>query len=215
VGGVVALLTTVLTIFGNDNHLNRLSTQANAIDTRIKFAVPVGTIVAYGGPVEDDRKKELDDMGWLLCDGSLVPTGDKYERLSKLLGRVWGKGNNSDRVSLPDLQGMFLRGVDPIGKADPDFRLRTNWSGDRGPLVGSFQSNSLATHQHFAFKNTNVVGRIHITATRTAVNEGKSDGVDNYVIRGSEFEADTGLTSKTGSSETRPNNAYVHYLIKY
>ncbi len=64
--------------------------------------MPIGSIVAYAGATAP--------TGWLLCNGAPIPAGTQYDPLRKLLGVT----------TTPDLQGYFLRGLDPSGKVDPD-----------------------------------------------------------------------------------------------
>lgn len=195
VGAVAGLLATLLTIMSGDNQLSRLLTKADSIDTRLRLAVPVGTIVAYGGPIDDKRRTELLEAGWLICDGSNLPREDRFTKLSSLLGRLWGPGNGSDAVSLPDLTGQFLRGIDSYGKNDPNYTSRTNWNGDVvGPQVGSMQGDQFREHFH---------GYTIGTGTPNSL----ASGTGRYVKEQAE--------SNKGGEETRPKNAYVYYLIKY
>ena len=225
VGGGFGLLATLLTIVTSDNQLSRMLTQGRGL---AKYQVPVGTIMAYGGPIEEDRRRQLDEQGWLVCDGSLVPSGEKYEPLNRLLGRIWGPGNNSDRVGLPNLQGRFLRGIDPTlnGAIDPDNQTRTNWQGRLGPIVGSFQSDSTkrpntnfsainsGAHDH-AITGPAAKDAAGSTDTAFAIGNNPKDerrtfpkltvsgGIHPHTINGG------------GDAETRPKNAYVYYIIKY
>jgi hypothetical protein len=134
---------------------------------------PVGTIVAYMGNSAPD--------GWLLCDGRDV--GITHSELSRIVG---------DKT--PDLRGVFLRGLDPTGKIDPDGENRK---------PGSPQPDMIKNHQH-----------PYIFWTHVDANGGKSGG-------GAPDVAGTGTSGKTGdpatggASETRPKNVAVNYIIKF
>jgi hypothetical protein len=79
---------------------------------------PVGSIQAYYGTTDPD--------GWLICDGRSTPTGSEYNALRALVG---------DKI--PDLRGMFLRGLNNgrnDGKGDTDDSSSCNER--RGSHVG-------------------------------------------------------------------------------
>jgi hypothetical protein len=115
--------------------------------------------------------------------------------------------------NLPDLRGMFLRGVNgerrdfdqPHQLMDPGATRRTN-SFDFGPVagasVGSYQRDEVGPHTH-AFT-------LHIA---------KSDVGASYPGGSSPFYEDSpktklGIKDNDGI-ETRPRNVYVHFLIKF
>jgi hypothetical protein len=66
--------------------------------------VPTGSIMPYIGTTAPN--------GWLLCDGSAIPSGIYYDKLKTLTG------NNT-----PDLRAMFLRGAGSgNGKEGPSLK---------------------------------------------------------------------------------------------
>jgi hypothetical protein len=112
---------------------------------------PPGTIVAFGGTNIPS--------GWLLCDGRPL-TNAMFPNLFAAIGTSWGDGtldssgvaenppNPATDFNLPDLRGMFLRGVNAnLTNAlwtDPDATLRTNrYGGNAGNAVGSIQDDAL------------------------------------------------------------------------
>jgi len=226
VGAVAGLLATLLTIMTGDNQLTRLLAQARGLT---KYQVPVGTIIAYGGPIEPERRQQLDDAGWLVCDGALVPAGQKYQALASLVGHLWGPGNNSDRVSLPDLRGVFLRGVDPEGKNDPEYAKRFSyWEPGKivGASVGSFQLDATRQPSN-AFRMTNSGEHSHSIDGPAAKDDGgRADtafAIGNHprnerrdfpelTVKGG---AHSHVVNAGGDVETRPKNVYVNYIIKY
>lgn len=87
--------------------------------------MPVGMIVPFAGLTPP--------MGWLLCDGSEVPT-IRYSALAQVIGTLYGNQNAYDATTnplgtkgyetfkLPDLRGRFPLGADNMfnGKQVPD-----------------------------------------------------------------------------------------------
>lgn len=187
----------------------------------INSLLPVGTIVPYAGSVwsQDDLPS-----GWLLCDGRQVPQESEYDQLRQLL-RATAWGNRGAVVHVPDLRGMFLRGVDdpdgPAGKEwkagdndkEPDKRVDPA-SGKPDDRVGSVQDDAFQVHKH-QYSNGYVIK--------------EGGGGDNGIRWGEEFKArtdDRAMTSKItkdspdgptlrAGNETRPKNAYVNFIIKY
>ncbi len=138
------------------------------------YKTPVGTIAAYMGNTAPP--------GWLPCNGA--PVDDKYAVLKSML--VGGR--------TPDLQGVFLRGLDPTGKIDID--------GKGTRALGSFEEDAFKQHSH-------PVSDVLIPAS--------GPGTDHYdqgqkqVISGNSTAGD----SPTGGTETRPKNVAVNFIIKF
>jgi microcystin-dependent protein len=60
--------------------------------------MPTGAIIPYYG--------ETAPKGWLLCDGSSIPSGDEYESLRILLG-----SSDNPAINTPNLTGKVLLGM--------------------------------------------------------------------------------------------------------
>lgn len=180
---------------------------ADDVQRLIDDAVPPGVIMAFGG--ETNRIPH----GWELCDGREVSADDeKYKRLAKAIGTVWG-GSGTPKFYLPDLRGMFLRGVSGDSTRDPERESRkaprhgvtTTNPGNQGNQVGSLQDDAFRRHEHR-------VGPIPV---------GHTNGGNNHPHR---IVSDDGpswnnvefwqTAQAHGGEETRPINAYVHYIIK-
>jgi len=99
----------------------------------------------------------------------------------------WGVGDGSTTFQLPDLRGLFLRGLDMARGIDLN------------RVLGVQQGDDLISHNH-TVPNYTPTGSF--TQTGTAVTLAYSAGV-NYG------------TSSTGGTETRPKNHAVQILIKY
>ncbi|MCP4134273.1 MAG: tail fiber protein [bacterium] len=154
-------------------------------------ASPVGTIVPYGGTSIPD--------GWKLCDGTVLSRTEYAELFSKI-GTAWGTSNASS-FNLPDLRGVFLRGVSGTSGMDPDKNDRTPLKpgGNSGNTVGSYQDDIIERHLH---------------PNRFAALT-PSNGVEGGGLRrAAQDEAETEY-NEGGGNETRPKNVYVNYIIKY
>lgn len=159
--------------------------------------VPTGSIMPYIGTTAPN--------GWLLCDGSAIPSGIYYDKLKTLVG------NNT-----PDLRAMFLRGVGSgNGKVGPDLKV--------------VQQDALGIHNHGVNLNTNYSGThshsMFFSNDNYSGNGGGDTGLEddrpndyNREIHtdnsGSHYHNVSGNTYTTGGSETRPINYGVNYIIK-
>lgn len=162
--------------------------------------VPVGTILAYAGT----NPAELADKGWLLCDGAVVETS-KFKRLYGAIGFGYGKFDDK-RFYLPDLRGVFLRGMSWGEPADPDAKTRKalNPGGNTGAMVGTLQEYGTGKPVK-EFTGYVPKGQSWYTSY-------------NYGLQGYGGLNPVGIqynTSSGGALETRPVNKYVHYIIKY
>jgi hypothetical protein len=160
---------------------------------------PPGSVVAYMGNALPP--------GWLLCDGSAV-SRMQYPDLFLVLGTSSGPGDGSATFNLPDMRGMFLRGVlgsqtnvfpGTANMFDPDVLTRTNIvaGGNVGNAVGSIEADQLRTHSHGLPMGTG-------SPWDDCCNE-QPDILPDIAAQ----------TSPAGGNETRPVNAYVNYIIKY
>ena len=189
---------------------------------------PPGFIMPFAG----DSSKIPN--GWFLCDGREI-SRSQYSALYAVILDNWGRGNNSTTFNLPDLRGTFLRGRDGSAGNDPDNVASTNNGidgkryakyngGNDGNSVGSYQSDAIQ----------NIKGNVGVR-----VREGTSSGSpienptgafkagpnrtmrivssspnDVWSIPTLDFDASGSVGART-TTETRPKNAYVNFLIKY
>jgi microcystin-dependent protein len=166
--------------------------------------VPVGTIIAYGGEVNENTNN------YLLCDGKEY-TRDQYPELFTAIGKAWGSSGDG-RFNVPNLQGMFLRGVngnrtdgfkDPdVGKRDPSMP-----GGNPTNNVGSVQLCAISSHNHTLSGENDANCQYAPSLTGGNLNPGRT-----WEIHGRGQAP--GITDASVGNETRPNNAYVYWLIK-
>jgi microcystin-dependent protein len=165
---------------------------------------PSGAVMAFAGSTPPE--------GWLLCNG-LAVSRTTYSSLFSAIGTSHGLGDNSSTFNLPNYQGLFLRGRANGSSNDPDRNSRTamNSGGSIGDSVGSFQEDSVQVHDHFYIYRE----RNSTRPTGSTVNLDDSTGwqSDGDLDRIRYYTEVSGFTGKF-SSETRPRNASVNYIIK-
>jgi len=172
--------------------------------------IPPGTIFPFGASTIP--------QGWLPCDGTLYdsePVGHEnpFYRLFQSIGFEWGKDGTRFRV--PDLRGRFIRGFDDGQGNDPDSNDRRTLNSDgsisniiTGDAVGSYQEDAFQGHWH-----------LNNADHGSGSSEISRQGVGGYQIFQYNQIRDAINDGVNGdprySSETRPQNAAVHYIIKY
>jgi microcystin-dependent protein len=206
---------TAASFVGSGAGLTEINTN-NLVQQIVEALCPPGTIVAFAGTNIPS--------GWLLCDGRGLAQS-AYPRLFSAISTNWGSTNLAASFNLPDLRGMFLRGVngtrlDGAGPNlfDADANSRTNWTrGNLGNAVGSVQLDALQnlTGTVGSFDNYAAIKGTTDGAFYRNYNVGKLGGIgsganDQY----DEVKLDASKVART-STETRPRNAYVNYIIKY
>lgn len=159
--------------------------------------VPAGTVAPFGGEATQVPR------GWILCDGRELASA-AYPRLYKAIGKAWGS-STVDKFRVPDLQGLFLRGVDGTANRDPDKASRSAIApgGNGGMNVGSYQEDQFKSHVHNADPNNKFMEFRY----QAAEYSGWQSAGNSVNLRDA--------TQPAGGSETRPKNAYVNYIIKY
>lgn len=209
----------------------RASTAANADQLNhappSDFFLPPGMMVPFAGPTNNIP------TGWLLCDGRAVPIAS-YSRLYNAISNAWGGAGTN--FNLPDLRGMFLRGVN-LGRTgdlgDPHATTRgpSAPGGLAGDNVGSVQTSQFRPHRHRWAEIDGNASRFSRSLYSWDVNgygyqalrpfvagdDGTSGDDDSFEVSA---PANAALYTKSGTTvedagETRPNNAYVNYIIKY
>ncbi len=190
--------------------------------------VPVGSMIIFGGP------KTNIPAGWLACDGRAYASAD-YPKLYAALGTSWGNGSTgtggtTGQFNVPDMRGMFPRGVDDGAGRDDNRTSRTSVmaGGNTGDNVGTYQPGEMQSHDHGGItSNTNRGGHNH-TYISGLLGAGNSA---NFAVDGGTFLTgrlrifpDTHVTGGTGvhdhsissdgGAETRPENVAVWYIIR-
>jgi microcystin-dependent protein len=173
-------------------------------------APPIGTIIPYYGTAVS--AEALNMGGWFLCDGKLIDNispdilfDDEKDALKAVVG-----------LSLPDLRGLFLRGIDPNGTYDVANR-------GVGDYQASFAAATAHTHNYekaTSTNNSNVTlnqstsSVSNTTSNVTVLNTGTSLGGGNHSHSLNYSTVATESSGGGGSTDTRPANRAVNYLIK-
>ena len=173
---------------------------------------PAGVIVPFAGEVENIPS------GWMLCDGSEV-SRTEYANLYDAIGVCWGTGNGSTTFNLPDLRGMFLRGVsgDSGNDDDADDRIVLNDNGgNTGNQVGSYQSDAIRniTGERNGTYQLSPAGICYANGAFGVTNGGGHHHAGYHADSGAIFSFDASRVVPVGS-DNRPKNVYVNYIIKF
>lgn len=163
--------------------------------------LPVGSVIIWAGDPTDLP------LNWKVCNGKALKKTD-YADLFSILGTNWDKdeGFHTDFFNIPDLRGVFLRGVnddrnDPF--ADPDVAGRVRLKSDATAAkdaAGSFQFSAIGPHQHDYASPFGSGGDSNSGTGRDATSK---EVTKSYTTTGGAL-----------ARETRPVNAYVYYIIK-
>lgn len=170
-------------------------------------ALPTGTIIA--SMLEFDKFQSVAGDAWKPADGRKVSAKSKYATLT-------------GKTTLPDLRGMFLRGLNQFDPAkgprtdkykDPDGSRRREGQlqedatslpkNKKNPFKGD--AASAGDHSHVYFKAIREGGRSG-SNERAASEAGTTGSAGSHTH--------TVLITGGGDSETRPVNIAVFYYIK-
>jgi microcystin-dependent protein len=180
------------------------------------IGVPVGTVVAFAGKVESSPSNppsnfvtNLEVLGWMVCEERLLKVSE-YPELFAVLGYLYGGAG--DVFKIPDYRGYFLRGVNGRSNNDPDASIRQHPSQDdkKEDGVGSRQQDALQSHQH-------QYDRVPKTTTILQPEKG-APAIAPLPNPGLTEQATDSLSPPGNvrtSTETRPKNVAVNYIIKY
>ena len=157
------------------------------------LSVPHGTILPYYGTTN-----QVPDR-FLICDGTNVTTNNYPELCSVLTNANKSLMVSDQVVKLPDLRGMFLRGLDAGGM------IVTN---EQGRLLGSLQRDTVGPHEHrVGFRVDGSIGSNGPKVNPAVIAVTPPDVA--------QFEKTRGILGGTPSTETRPVNVAVNFIIKY
>jgi microcystin-dependent protein len=190
-------------------------------DRRRNLGIPSGVVFPFAGTVAP--------YGYLICDGSPILKSE-YPQLFLSIGFSHGDGSqNSDgtasgftsttHFNLPDYRGRFLRGVDGLAGNDPDklTRLASKTGGTSGNNVGSVQQDAMQGHWHNIDGGVNSADDPGGPENSLTASAGGTVAI-NSTLKSQNYIRDAKTDSVNGtprtSSESRPKNANVNYIIK-
>lgn len=132
---------------------------------------------------------------WAPCDGRPVPN-------SKFL-------TLTSQVQIPDLRGMFLRGLNTFDPYQPVPAINPIKADTDNRVVGSYQQDGFAQHKHDSG------ARVRGDWTHAGNDYGTAkSGQGNVWEHHKSHAYKTPYTSSVGGKETRPKNIAVFYYIK-
>ncbi|MBX4336509.1 phage tail protein [Bartonella raoultii] len=159
--------------------------------------------------------------GWLICDGKAY-SRITYRSLFEAIGTAWGAGDGFSTFHVPDLRGVFLRGLDSGRNID----AQRDFASIQKDLMHAHQhkgqtlsTEHLLDKEHYWDGNTtDILGyklRLFeggVLANFTGV---ESEYIDGYLIEpySVDHSPDVNL-ERTGEGETRPINMSVLFCIK-
>lgn len=147
-------------------------------------------------------------FGYLKANGAAV-SRTAYAALFAKLGTYYGAGDGSTTFNLPDLRGVFVRGLDDSRGIDP------------GRTLYSLQGSQNASHSHTA--SSDVQGAHSHGIWPIAVNIATGQGGGHYSV-GATLSANSAVAGAhnhtitvdaAGGAEARPVNVAMMYCIKY
>lgn len=124
-----------------------------ACSPMLSGAQVVGEIRAFSFGADTNAGRALRANGWREATGQPVVIA-QCRQLYDAIGHSWGTRDRNNEFNLPDLRGVFLRGVDPLAVVDKDApsRGRPNNASDGGATggrVGSYQADALSGKHGF------------------------------------------------------------------
>lgn len=176
----------------NTHYWDRLITKSE-FDVAISSAVPVGTILDYGGTTAPS--------GFLICNGAAV-SRTAYSALFSVIGTRFGAGNGSTTFNLPLFTGgQFARGVAPSS-------VGTKYSASLPPLTAS----SAGTHTHTR-GTMNITGRIQTPDDIQPEGAFYRRGFIGNETGGTGAQQDVGFDAyRSWTGETSSNGAHTHSI---
>ncbi|NWD24862.1 phage tail protein [Pseudomonas yamanorum] len=162
--------------------------------------VPAGAIMAFA--------MTSIPTGYIKASGAAV-SRVAYAALFAQIGTYYGAGDGATTFNLPDLRGVFVRGLDEGRGLDP------------GRVFGTFQGSQNASHSHSA--SSDVQGAHSHGMYPIALNIASGQGGGHYSVGPSPTAAGptagahnhTITVDASGGNESRPVSVAMIYCIKY
>lgn len=197
---LISAQTTYLKVVQGSTVFSNEKLQAVPYAIYAQNGVPTGSIMPFIGTVAPN--------GWLLCDGSAFTDNASNANLKALLGST----------TTPNLKAMFLRGA-----GDGNAKV--------GPALKAVQQDDIASHLHAVNITTTTDGLHNHTNgsySQLLVSNSYDTGRDvdttngepgirssaTMLANGNHSHTVSGNTASTGTTETRPINYGVNYIIK-
>lgn len=232
-GSYTYTLSNVLLVNSRYNYLVRVYTSTDSYATMMEeqeFSIssasaimPVGAVISYIG--HPSNLSALEGGGWFKCDGRAVSTLTLNLTAAEITALTAIVGSN-----LPDLRGVFLRGLDEGRGWDDDRLTRINGAIDGATGVGSYEgckveditlsgsTNNAGTHTHTGSTDAAGfgTGRTGVDGSGRWAADNAGDHTHNITLNSAGDHSHTVSVSYDagGGNETRPENIAVYYLIR-
>ena len=170
-----------------------LNASLSAVQAATAFAVPIGTVIAH--------VQTTAPTGWLICNGVTVPNG---------VGTVQGQTANFsslfsvlDDGVIPDLRGVFIRGLDQGRGQDP------------GRSHKSYQVDALQNiYGQFRLGGTENINVVNGAFANFGSGGGPGGGHNGGTPWNPLVDFNAARVARV-AGETRPRNVALVYCIKY
>lgn len=160
---------------------------------------PTGAVSAFAGSSAPS--------GWLLCDGSAI-SRTTYSDLFGVIGTTYGVGDGTTTFNIPDLRGIFVRGVGSQTISAKSFSgTLAAKSADQFQTHG--HSITDPTHAHTGKGHVGVSGGPTYDVIETSGVNGASAAIYGSATGITVGAPNSGLTG----SETYPANIGLNYMI--
>lgn len=182
--GVSSVQGRTLTIVSDGTNV-KLADSGNTINPEL--LVPTGTILSSA--------RTTAPAGYLICNGSAV-SRTTYANLFAAIGVSWGQGDGSTTFNIPNMVGMFARGIGGSGPAS----------------VGQYQADAVGP------LTISDPGHVHVYGINAGSSPGSTtagyQGTGSLTVNPQTASAVTGIQITNTTTETRPKNMGVLYIIK-
>ncbi len=181
-----ATFTPTIKLYGDTGEVEATSGDFATMNATTFNLIPPGIILPY-------ISTSSIPSGYLYCNGQAVST-TTYSALYAAIGFKFGNPGGGN-MNIPDMRGMFMRGVDDGRGLDHESTR----------VVGSTQTDTFQGHYHR-------IGYINSGGGQGGTN-GIATALNTYQTH-EPISDETNGTPRT-SSETRPKNIAISYIIKY
>lgn len=147
--------------------------------------------------------------GWLKANGAAI-SRTTYSALFAAIGTAFGVGDGTTTFNVPDLRGVFIRGLDDGRGVDAGRTLSNTPQGDQNKSHShTGTAASAGTHAHsIACRATAGDGPAGVGSTSGASG-------DTYATASAGAHTHSVTTVTEGGSEARPRNIALLACIKY
>lgn len=166
------------------------------VTTALPEAAPAGAVAFFASANAP--------AGWLAANGAAV-SRTAYARLWEVMGTMFGVGDGSTTFNLPDLRGVFLRGLDG-GRGM-----------DGGRAIGTHQEDAMqAWTSEITYQRAQINGSETIAGATAIVRSGTGSATtgNGWTVAHVRMGPGVNNVART-AAETRPKNVALLPCIKY